>query len=334
MNTETLIDEFQSRQATKKAESTAQGYARTARQWADWLENPGKHDYDDNNRGRESKAVFEATTGDLRVWLRYQLQHGLAGGTVRNRRWTLTAFYSELEEMAGEGYGFPQFDNPAEDLDVSDWQALKQGTKKQREMKEVYYLEPSEVDLLAENAPTPSLRNELLIRLLYQTGLRRGELAETRLQDIDTDERYINVHATKTHLNRTVYYQPKLDTLIARWINVERKALSTAGSEYLFPTYKSEKVSPTRLNGVVKQAAEKAGLQADVYTNAAGHNQQKVTAHVLRHSYAVQSLKNGMDTRTLQKLLGHAKIDTTERYLRLAKSDVKESARRYGAGSE
>ena len=60
----------------------------------------------------------------------------------------------------------------------------------------------------------------------------------------------------------------------------------------------------------------------------------KITAHVLRHSFAVQSLKNGMDTWTLQKLLGHAKIETPERYLRLAKSDVSDAARKYGAGTE
>jgi integrase/recombinase XerD len=59
-----------------------------------------------------------------------------------------------------------------------------------------------------------------------------------------------------------------------------------------------------------------------VVNERAGNEQMKVTAHILRHSFAVQSLKNKMDTRTLQKLMGHAKIDTTERYPRLAKSDV------------
>ena len=334
MNTEAIIESFESRQATKKADSTAYSYSRAVREWCEWLENPGSKDYDQNNRDRPEKTPTDATTADLRVFLRYQLQSGLAGGTVRNRRWAIASFYQELEEMAGEGYGIPGFESPAKDLDVSDWQALKNGSKKQQELKEVYYLEPEEIDKLAEHAPNPALRNELIIRLLYQTGLRRGELAETRIEDIDTDERAINVHATKTHLNRTVYYQPSLDTLIHRWLNVERKALATAGSEYLFPTYKTDQLKGHQISRTVRKAADSAGLQSHVYTNAAGHEQMKVTAHVLRHSFAVQSLKNGMDTRTLQKLMGHAKIDTTERYLRLAKSDVRESARRYGAGSE
>jgi integrase/recombinase XerD len=335
MDTEAIIAEFRNRQSVKKAESTAYDYARVARHWAEWLSNPGTKDYDTNNRDRDSKQVWEATTGDLQVFLRQQLQSEISGGTVRNRRWALSSFYQELEEIANEGYDLPDFENPAEDLDTSDWQPLNGESKKAEKLKEeIYYLEPKQIDLLAENAPNPKLRNELLIRLLYQTGLRRGEMAETRLEDIDTDERAINVHAKKTHLNRTVYYQPSLDTLLSRWINVERKALATAGSEYLFPTYKTERISPEQISRTVKKAADAAGLQSHVYTNAAGHEQMKVTAHTLRHSFAVQSVKNDMNTRFLQKLMGHAKIETTERYLRVADSDIRDAARKYGAGTE
>lgn len=335
METYDVIESFRLRQATKKADSTADTYARSVEKWAEWLANPGLKDYDPNNRNRDSKALYDATTGDLRVYLRQLLDHGgLTGGTVRNRRWGISEFYQELEEMAEEGFEIPDFENPAEDLDTSDWQSLKNDSKKEQELKEVYYLEPEEVKELADHRTNPKLRNELIIQLLYQTGLRRGELAQTRLKDVDTDERSIKVRSSKTHLNRTVYYQPSIDSLLNRWLNVERKSLVTAGSEFLFPTFKTEQISPKQVNRVVRKAADNSGLQAHVYTNAAGHDQMKVTAHVLRHSFAVQSLKNGMDTRTLQKLMGHAKIETTERYLRLAKSDVREAARRYGAGSE
>lgn len=334
MDTDSVIAEFQDRQLTKKAESTVSSYTHTIENWTEWLENPGVKEYDVNRRDRDSKTIYDATTGDLRVFLRQQLQAGIAGGTIRTRRWAIASFYQELKEISDEGYDLPNFENPSEDLDTSDWQSLSGESKKAEVLKEVYYLEPEEIDLLAENAPNPKLRNELIIRLLYQTGLRRGEMAETRLKDVDTEERSISVHATKTHLNRTVYYQPSLDTLMNRWVNVERKALATAGSEYLFPTFKTEQIAPKQLSRTVKKAANAAGLQSQVYTNAAGQEQMKVTAHVLRHSFAVQSLKNGMDTRTLQKLLGHAKIETTERYLRLAKSDVRDAARKYGAGTE
>lgn len=131
-----------------------------------------------------------------------------------------------------------------------------------------------------------------------------------------------------------VYYQPSLDTLLNRWINVGRKSLTTADSEYLFPTFKTEKITGKQISKTVRKAAENAGLQEVAFTDASGGEHVKITAHTLRHSHAVQCLKNGMDTRTLQKLLGHAKIETTERYLRLAEDDVMNAARKFGAGTE
>jgi integrase/recombinase XerD len=331
MNTESLIDAFEKRQSMKKAESTAETYARTAEKWAEWLTNPGEKEYDDNRQDRPSKGVFDATTGDLRIFLRSQLQSGLSGGTVRNRRWAISAFYNELDEMADEGYSIPDFENPSGDLDLSDWQDIKNIGRKKEELKEdITYLSPEKVATLAENAPSPTLRNELMIRLLYQTGLRRGELADIQLGDIDREGREIRIHAEKTHLNRRVYYQPTLTTHIDRWIDVERKALATAGSKYLFPTYKTEKISPKQVNRTVRKAADNAGLQEEVYANAEGKVQVKITAHVLRHSFAMNCLKNGMDSKFIQELMGHAKIETTEQYLRAMDDDVRNAYRTRG----
>ncbi|SDY41247.1 tyrosine-type recombinase/integrase [Halopenitus persicus] len=335
MDSKTLVSEFRSRQETKKSEATAKSYGQALTELSKWLLNPGRELYDSNERDRDSKELWEATTADLRIHLRHLLSNGgYAGGTVNNRVIAINVFYQELEKMAEEGYSIPSVENPAEDLDVSGWSQLKNGTKKEQELKELHYLLPEEVKSLRENVTSPTLRNELIIRLLYQTGLRRAELAETRVEDIDTDSRTINVRATKTHLNRTVRYQPNLDTLLSRWLNVNRPALATAGSEYLFPTSHSERIYPEYINQIVKDAADAADLQDDVFTDAGGRTHVKITAHTLRHSYAVQSLKNGMDTRTLQKLMGHAQIETTEKYLRLSKDDVLEAARHYGAGSE
>jgi integrase/recombinase XerD len=336
MDTETAIRGFHARQTTKKAERTADRYTQDVRDWAEWLENPGTKSYDPNPE-RPAKGLWEVETADVRMYLRQLLTHGdYAGGTVSMRESSISTFYQESERMAEEpGYDVPSVENPVEDLDLSGWSALKNGTKKEQELKEgVQYLETDEIDKLAESVPNPTLRNELIVRLLYQTGLRRTELTEIRLQDLDTDARAIKLRASKTHQNRTVYYQSSLDTLLNRWLNVERKALATAGSEYLFPTSHSEQIDPDHITRMVKQAAETAGLQSHVHTDAAGNDRGKVTAHVLRHSFAVQSIKNGMDTRRLQKLMGHSKIETTERYLQFANDDLQDAARKFGPGNE
>lgn len=337
MDIQATINEFHKRQTIKKAEGTANRYTQDVRDFAEWLENPGAKDYDPNSRDRDAKTLWEATTHDLRKYLRQMLNNGgYAGGTVSMRESSVSVFYQEAARMYEDpALSVPETENPAEDLDLSGWTALDNGTKREQILKEgIEYLEPDEIDTLAENVPNPRLRNELIVRILYHTGLRRGELAETRIDDIDTDKRVIKVRANKSHRNRKVYYQPEIDTLVNRWLKVERKSLVTAGSDYLFPTVQSEKIGPDRITRLVKEAAERAGLQSNVHTDAAGNTRKRVRAHVLRHSFAVQSVRNGMDTGRLQKLMGHAKVETTEEYLKFADKDLRDAARKYGPGSE
>ena len=329
------IAEFKQRQQIKKSDHTAKNYDQCIRSLAEWLQNPGSASYDPNKRDRDSKEIWEASTADLRNFLRNLLNNGgYAGGTVDNHVIAINVFYQEVNKMAEEGIGIPQIDNPAADLDVSGWSQLKKGTKKEQELKELHYLEPDEVESLADNVDSPSLRNELIIRLLYQTGLRRGELVNTRVVDVDTAERTISVRATKSHLNRTVRYQPSLDAIMNRWLDVNRPALSKPDSDYLFPTTHSDQIGEAYVGTIVGDAAENAGLQEVVFTDASGRERMKISAHTLRHTYAVRCLKNGMDVRTLQKLMGHAQIETTEKYLRLSEDDVLDAARKFGAGTE
>lgn len=337
MNADTVISEFHARQTTKKAEGTANRYTQVVEDYAEWLANPGTKDYDPDRNGRDSKTVWDATTGDIRIYLRQLLRNGgYTGGSIGVRETSLSVFYQELARMAEEpGFEVPSLENdPTDALDLSDWQALSNGTKKKREAKGPSYLEPDEIKELANNVPSPVPRNDLIVRLLYHTGLRRGELVNIQLEDVNTDQRTIDVHAEKTHQNRTVRYQSSLDTPMNRWLNVERKALATAGSEYLFPTSHSERIDPDHVNRIIKKAADNAELQKYLYTDAQDNDHDEITAHVLRHSYAVQCIKNGMDTRRLQKLMGHSKIETTEKYLQFTDEDLLEAARLHGAGSE
>jgi integrase/recombinase XerD len=327
METEDVIDEFWERQATRKSESTATRYVNSFKHWVNWLE-------EERNR-----TVWEADTVDLRIHLREMLRDDYAPSTITVRQSAVSQFYQECQKMAEEpGYCLPESvpKNPVDNLDTSDWKALERGTKQSRALREdIYYLSPSEIEQLCDNVPNPQLRNELMIRLLYQTGVRRSELVEIRLSDIDEEERSIKIRAEKTEDNREVYYQPSLDFLLDRWTNVNRKGVATAEeSPYLFPTRKCQHITSVRVNTAIRKAAEQAGLQEELYVDAMGRSHYKITAHTLRNSFAVQSVKNGMDMRTLQKLLGHDDIEKTEKYVTIARNDVRDSARRFGAGTE
>lgn len=321
---EDLLRGFKDRVTVTNTEGTAERYTYSIRYWFRYC---AENDMD----------PFGVTTADLRVHLRKMLQDDYSVSMVKMRRNAVSKFYSELSDMQAEGFDVPIAPkNPAEELDISDWSALRKGTEKSQALREdIHSITPEEVQSMCENVRNPPLRNELLIRLAYQTMLRRGELVQIRLTDINRSERSINIRADKTHLNRTVYFQPSLDFPLDQWIDIYRPAEAMAeDSPYLFPTNRSEYLNDHTFNRIIQDAAEDAGVQEHLFTDHGGKEHMKVTSHTLRHTGAVQSLRNGMDVRTLQKVLGHSKLDTTERYLDIATTDVRDMTRKFGPGTE
>jgi integrase/recombinase XerD len=86
------------------------------------------------------------------------------------------------------------------------------------------------------------------------------------------------------------------------------------------------------INTIVKQAAENAGLQETINEYSDGRAIHKVTAHTLRHSFAMAQLNAGTDIRSLQTLLGHDELDTTLIYLQQSKEEAKEASRAFKPG--
>jgi integrase/recombinase XerD len=223
------------------------------------------------------------------------------------------AAYEELNKLVqadrieGDNSEWGRFGTPAEQADYTPQDS---STFKSRETREdVEYLKPAEVDELARN--TERLRDELMIRLLFQTGLRVTELCNIRLNDVDREERKIDIRG-KGRKNRAVYYQPSLDLLMDVWLDERRPAVYYADeSEYLFPTSHSENITRQTVEEVVREAADRAELQEVYGRNADGHELHTVTPHVLRHSFAMAALDNGWDVYTLSQALGHADAETT-----------------------
>jgi len=340
-DTETAVTLFRQNRRRYNAESTIDRYEIDVRDWLEYLSEPGAKDYDPNELGRDPKDFWDATTADLKRHLTHLLEHSdYAPGSVKYRKSSISIFYEAMAEVSADNaqpYELPNTQNPADDVSLGDWQAFSDSrTKKQRESsssRKISYLNPDEIADLAAAVPNPTVRNELIVKLLYHTGMRRGELANIQLADIDRERRRILVDDIKNNQQRTAYYPAELDTLLNRWISVHRQSLATADSPYLFPTSHSEQINGEYINQIIKQAAENAGLQASVYTDGNEYERNKVTTHTLRHSFAVSCLKQGMDTRTIQELLGHSKIETTEVYLDIVESDLEDRYRTHGPRS-
>lgn len=290
---------------------------------------------------RTGYDVTEIEPKHVLEFISYLDEEGYAPGTIESYFGSVRILYNELAGILGE-----MDHHPVEDLleYKKKSEIIPNGNSKHDELERVY-LEEDEVMKLAENVPAPRVRNELLVKLLFQTGVRASELSEITLRRMDrsTDPPTIRIE-NKKKINpdpenrfRTVVYHPErngVGSLMRLWLDGgRREALSkyAENSEYLFVSERAEQVPADRITRIVRRAAENAGLQEEIYRDQRGHKQYRVTAHSLRHSHAVYALRSGIDVRTLQKHMGHESIDMTEKYLKIVSDDVEQTFdRRWG----
>jgi integrase/recombinase XerD len=165
-------------------------------------------------------------------------------------------------------------------------------------------LSPEEVALLIDSAK--NLMHRAILMTLYATGLRRAELCRLKVADIDSDRMMIHVREGKGGRDRDVLLSPKLlETLREYWRWMKPKT-------WLFPgmvnNWRADVPIDTKVVwDAVRQARTRAGIQ------------KRATPHTLRHSFATHMLEAGADLRTIQVLLGHAKLADTTVYLHLSR---------------
>ena len=151
----------------------------------------------------------------------------------------------------------------------------------------------------------PSLiRHRLILALLYGCGLRRFELLNIKIQDVDFDRKMLHIRQGKGRKDRYVPLGDHLSRGLKIYLDSERPYV------WLFNgktnTGQLQQFSETGVQWVIKEAAKKANIK------------KHVTSHVLRHTYATHLLEMGMDIMTLKDLLGHIDIQTTLVYLHVA----------------
>lgn len=139
-------------------------------------------------------------------------------------------------------------------------------------------------------------RNKVILSLLYSSGLRISELVKLKTNDIDFRERTIRIRG-KGEKDRIVLFDEKTKKSILKYLEIDNH-----DNDYLFLNKNGNPLSPRYIQMMTKDYAKEAGIN------------KKVTPHVLRHSFATHLLKNGVDIRVIQKLLGHTNLSTTQIY--------------------
>ena len=166
-------------------------------------------------------------------------------------------------------------------------------------------LSPEEVVRLLDAAP--SLKYKAALSVAYGAGLRASEVVALKVSDIVSQRMVIRVEQGKGRKDRYVMLSPHLLDLLRAWWKLARP------QGWLFPGQNRLNPLTTRqLNRACHAAADRAGIN------------KRVSLHTLRHSFATHLLEQNIDIRVIQVLLGHAKLDTTALYTRVATKTIQQ----------
>lgn len=263
------------------ATNTLLAYGRDLKDFADWL-------------ARQGDGIGTVTRDGIEAYLTSCADEGLARST-RARR--LSAIRQLFRFAFDEGW---RPDNPAQTI---------KGPGREKRLPKT--LEVSEVDRLLAAARTHGrneierLRNTCLVELLYATGMRVSELVSLPVAATRGDPRMILIRG-KGGKERMVPLSPSARRALANWIAASEAVLEDGAvqSRFLFPSRSREgHLTRHRFYLLIKDIAVAAGVSPDL-----------VTPHTLRHAFATHLLANGADLRSIQTLLGHADVATTEIY--------------------
>ena len=242
-------------------------------------------------------AVESLSRDDLEALVRERMAAGFAPRTVARLVASIRGFYRFLVRD-----GQLQ-DNPAEDLHAPRaWPALPK------------FLALEDVDrLIAQpDVATPlGLRDRALIELLYATGMRVSELVGVRLADMNLRGGYL-VCMGKGGRERLAPLGLQAVTWLRRYLDASRPEITKGRDcQWLFVNARGGRLSRVGFWKILKKYGRQAGLREDL------------SPHVVRHSFATHLLERGADLRSIQSLLGHADLSTTQIYTHVAEARLK-----------
>ena len=231
---------------------------------------------------------MQATTEELERWLAEMRAAGIAPSTAARRVAAVRAFFRHQMLLGARQ------DNPA---------AALQLPRRARTLPRT--LSPAEAERLIEAASgtTPrAMRDRALVELMYGAGLRVSEATGLHRRSVDLDDRLVRCIG-KGNKERIVPIGRSAAEALRRYLAKGRPYLDRRLRPELFLNAKGGPLTRAGAFLILRRLAEKAGLEAD-----------RVHPHLLRHSFATHLLEGGADLRSVQEMLGHADLATTQIY--------------------
>ncbi len=180
--------------------------------------------------------------------------------------------------------------------------------------KEILTCEEIETVLNQPDLETPfGLRDRAMMETLYSTGIRRLELVNLKIYHVDAVRGTLFIDQGKGQKDRVVPIGDRALAWIRRYQDeVRDELLIDPKEETLFITYLGKGFHPNKVTALIRNYIKQSGIG------------KSGACHIFRHSMATQMLENGADIRFIQELLGHACLDTTERYTHVSICKLKE----------
>lgn len=152
-------------------------------------------------------------------------------------------------------------------------------------------------------------RDRAVLEVMYATGARASEAVSLKIGDVNLDDGYVRCHG-KGNKERIVPLGTKACEVLNRYLNESRPKFDKGGSETVFLTRSGRPLRREDVWRIVKAHAKRAGIK-------------EISPHGLRHSFATHLLERGADLRSVQEMLGHANIATTQTYTHIGRQHLK-----------
>ena len=263
--------------------NTVSSYMRDIRQFADWL-------------GAEDVAIMDASQVNISDYLAHLEDEGRSGATVSRNLASLKNFYAYLVTS-----GFVN-KTPVVDIHIDRGEKKLPQILTGREI-ELLLAQPSCVD-------AKGYRDKAMLEVMYATGIRVSELIELDVDDVNLTAGIIKCSGGKK--SRVIPLYPGALRALSAYIRDVRDALIASPDEKaLFVNVSGVRMSRQGFWKILK------------HYQATAHIEKEITPHTLRHSFAVHLLENGADLGSLQELMGHSDISSTQMYTHMVDKKLK-----------
>ena len=268
----------------RSSANTIASYMRDIRQFSEWL-------------SREKVQILDVVQLNISDYLTYLQEQGKSGATASRSLASLKNFYAYVVTA-----GF------LEESPVTAEIHVERGEKKLPKI-----LTGKEVELLlAQPSCTDAkgFRDKAMLELMYATGIRVTELIELDVDDVNLELGIVKCSSAKK--TRSIpLYPAALKALSAYLRDVRPGMISDASETALFVNVSGGRMSRQGFWKILKHYKAKAGIE------------KEITPHTLRHSFAVHLLENGADLGSLQELMGHSDISSTQMYTHMINQKLK-----------